>query len=84
MLRNSLLLCRSDGKEQQREPTYHREAKMTEKYGHGEYRHDEPQAHSESNGNARPGGYDEDDVFGHEENHDVSSSSNYLDLRKRC
>ena len=45
---------------------------MAEKYKHGEYNYDD----YEVNGTASADGYDnERDVFGHEENHDVSSPS---------
>jgi hypothetical protein len=46
-----------------------------EKYGHGDYGYSDQQSYGGRNAvdtrTGRPGGYDDQDVFGHEEGHDV-------------
>ena len=48
---------------------------MTEKYRQGEYGYGSEQESGSPQGvgntSGRPGGYDDEDVFGHEEGHDV-------------
>jgi hypothetical protein len=51
---------------------------MVEKYRYGEYGYEQDYNQTvidngtRGTGNERPGGYDDADVFGHEEGHDVS------------
>ena len=49
---------------------------MTEKYRYGEYGYEDQQGYGNrtmvDGSSGRPGGYDDADVFGHEEGHDVS------------
>ena len=45
---------------------------MDEKYDDGEYSYGDSPPRTEGNHGRESGGYDDKDVFGHEENHDVS------------
>lgn len=58
---------------------------MAEKYQYGEYDYDDGNKHTNGTGRGvtdsstgRPGGYDDRDVFGHEEGHDVRQHSDLI------